>query len=138
MRVMVVSFVACYVLIGCAASGVQVKEEQLTQFEKGKTTLTEVVSTLGSPSMQTLMPDGSRMIVYSYAQMQTRPETFIPFIGAFVGGADVKTNSATLMFDDKGVLQLVSASSGATGSALGISSGMGMSERVPDQPRQAP
>lgn len=125
-------------LAGCAASGVQVKEEQLSQFEKGKTTIPQVVAALGQPSHQMLMPNGSRMLIYSYAQVQTRPETFIPFVGAFVGGADMKTNSATLMFDQAGVLQSVSASSGATGTGMGLSSGTGAPERVPQQPRQAP
>lgn len=125
-------------LSGCAASGVQVKEEQLSQFERGKTTTQEVLSALGPPSHSTLMPNGNRIFIYSYAQIQTRPETFIPFVGAFVGGADMKTNSATLIFDGRGILQSVSASSGATGTGMGLASGTGAPERVPEQPKQAP
>lgn len=124
-------------LSGCAASGVQVKEEQLAQFKQGQTTLPDVVKALGQPNHQTLMPNGSRLLIYSYAQIQTRPETFIPVVGAFVGGADMKTNSATFMFDKNGVLQSMSASSGATGSGTGFASGTGAPQRVPDQPKQA-
>lgn len=125
-------------LAGCAASGVQVKEEQLAEFQNGKTTAVDVVKALGPPSQQILLHDGSRMLVYSYAQVQTRPETFIPFVGAFVGGADMKTNTATLLFDRAGLLSAVSASSGATGSGMGFASGTGAPDRVPDQPKQAP
>jgi len=125
-------------LPGCAASGVQVKEEQLSQFEVGKTTVQDVVTSLGNPSHQMRMPDGSIYLIYSYAQINTRPETFIPFVGAFVGGADMKTNSATLTFDRSGILKTTSSLSGATGTGMGLSSGAATSDRVPDQPRQAP
>ena len=138
MKRMVMAAVVAFGLAGCAASGVQVKEEQLAQFEAGKTTMADVVKALGQPQHQALLPDGTRMLIYSYAQVQTRPETFIPIVGAFVGGADMKTNSATLMFDRAGLLKTVSASSGATGTGMGLSSGTGVPQRVPDQPKQAP
>jgi len=125
------------VLAGCAASGVQVKEEQLSQFKQGKTTIKEVIGALGQPSHQSLLPNGSRIIVYSYTQVQARPESFIPVVGAFVGGSDAKTNSATLMFDNAGILQSMSASSGAVGVGTGFASGTGAPERIPDQPKQA-
>lgn len=124
-------------LAGCAASGVQVKEEQLAQFEAGKTTVSDAIRALGQPNQQVLSPDGSRTLIYSYAQVQTRPETFIPFIGAFVGGADVKTNAAVLRFDRAGRLSNTTASSGSSGTGMGLASGTGAPERVPDQPRQA-
>ncbi|MFD2234830.1 hypothetical protein [Phaeospirillum tilakii] len=133
-----IAAISVVALAGCAASGVQVKEEQLAQFEPGKTTVQDVVASIGKPSNQMLLPDGSRVLVYSYAQVQTRPETFIPIVGAFVGGADMKTNSATLTFDRAGLLKTVSASSGATGTGMGLSSGASAPDRVPDQPRQAP
>jgi len=130
--------VICGLVAGCAASGTQVKEDQLQQFTIGGATTADVINVLGQPQHQALLPDGSRMLIYSYAQVQTRPETFIPFVGAFVGGADMKTNSATLMFDRSGLLKTVSSSSGATGTGMGIASGTGLPERVADQPKQAP
>lgn len=124
-------------LSGCAASGTQVKESQVSQFEKGKTTIVDVVGKLGAPQYQTNQSNGSKILVYSYAQVQTRPETFIPFVGAFVGGADMKTNSATFVFDKDGFLQSTSSSAGASGTGMGFASGTGAPERVADQPRQA-
>lgn len=128
---------ACVFLLGCAASGVQVKEEQLNQFEVGKATVADVVRALGQPNQNVLMSDGSRMLIYSYAEVQTRPETFIPFAGAFVGGADVRTNTAMLRFDQSGSLLSKSASSGGTGTGMGMSSGTGMPTRIENQPRQS-
>jgi hypothetical protein len=133
-------FVACICLLGaaCAASGVQVKEEQLAQFEVGKATTADVVTALGQPNQNILMPDGSRMLLYSYAEVQTRPETFIPIAGAFVGGANIRTNSVMLRFAPSGVLLTKSASSGSTETGMGMASGATVPNRVEDQPRQAP
>ncbi len=132
-------FVACICLLGaaCAASGVQVKEEQLAQFEVGKATAADVVTALGQPNRNILMPDGSRMLIYSYAEVQTRPETFIPIAGAFVGGADIRTNSVMLRFAPSGILLTKSASSGSTGTGMGMTSGVTTPNRVESQPRQS-
>ena len=130
------SFIAAaFLLAACAASGVQVKQEQLAQFDAGSTTIEDVLQTLGPPNQSVIGPDGSRMLIYSYAQVQTRPETFIPFVGAFVGGADMKTNVAILRFDRTGLLVDTTSSSGAYGTGLGTASGTGIPERVADQPR---
>src|SRR5882757_4441545 len=79
---------AAVVLAGCVAGGVKVEERQLASFQKGQTTYAQVVGRLGAPTSSTLMPDGRRMIIYTYVQTQARPESFIPIVGAFVGGAD--------------------------------------------------
>jgi outer membrane protein assembly factor BamE (lipoprotein component of BamABCDE complex) len=125
-------------LCACAASGVQVKEEQLKEFQAGKTTMSEVVAKLGQPTTNMMGPDGSRTLVYSYAQVQTPPETFIPIVGAFAGGADVKSNAVVLAFTPDGILKTTTSSSTRVGSGTGLASGTGAPERVPDQPKQAP
>src|SRR5437016_9473897 len=77
-------------LSGCMATGVQVDQKTVAQFHKGKTTIGEVEAALGAPSSSTITSDGKQMIMYSYVQVQARPETFISYVGAFVGGADSK------------------------------------------------
>ena len=125
-------------LSGCAATGVQIKEEQLAGFEKGKTTLQEVISKLGPPTGNTLMPDGSRMISYAYAQAQARPENFIPVVGPLVGGHDVRSNMVMLTFDRGGILSSLMSSSHQHGTGQGFASGASPGDRVEQQPRQAP
>jgi outer membrane protein assembly factor BamE (lipoprotein component of BamABCDE complex) len=124
-------------LCGCIATGAKVTEDQLTQFHKGSTTIDQVVAALGQPTTSMLLPSGERMIMYTYVQAQTRPATFIPIVGAFAGGADSKSNSAMLTFDNAGVLKSYSASSSAFGSGMGAASGTGY-EQTPQQPRQLP
>lgn len=124
-------------LTACAASGVQIKPEQLSKFERGKTTYQDVVASLGKPNFTTMTADGTRTATYVYAESSIRPATFIPIVGAFAGGADMRSNSVMIMFDRDGVLQNYTASEGAMGTATGLSSGA-IPTRVENQPRQAP
>lgn len=111
-------------LFGCAATGVQVTEAQTSGFVKGETTRSEVLQTLGSPTMQSTMPDGTRMVMYTYAEATVRPSTFIPIVGAFVGGTDSRGSSVVLRFDSEDKLIDTSSSESSYGTAHGISSGV--------------
>ncbi len=133
----VFSFTLIAGLSACAASGVQVTEQQISAFQKGKTTYPEVVSKLGAPNSNTISSDGTRIIAYVYSEAQTRPESFIPYIGALVGGMDVRTSVVTLAFDKNGVLKEYAASASQTGAGYNLSAGQPQG-RVEQQPRQAP
>lgn len=128
---------ACLSLPACAAGGTQVKESQLSQFRKDVTTDQEVISALGQPNTNTLQFDGSRMMCYTYSQMAVRPQTFIPIVGGFIGGADMKMNTACLQFTPKGVLKDFTTTSSQIGSGGGLASGVGNNGRVANEPKQA-
>jgi hypothetical protein len=91
---------------------------------------------LGSPTSNSLMPDGSRMIMYSYVQVQSRPESFIPIVGPLIGGADARSSNVVLMFDTRGILTQFSSSQAAFGSGEGIAAGSTTATRT-TQPRVA-
>ena len=129
-----VCVVAAITLAGCMASGVNVTEDQAKQFETGKATLEEVVAKLGRPTYNVVNYDGTRALVYGYAAVQARPESFIPFVGPLVGGADVRSNAVTFIFGPDDKLQKWAASSSETGTGMGAASGATY-DRVPDQPR---
>src|SRR5262249_623656 len=121
---------------GCFATGAQVNEQQLATFEKGRTTYSEVVATLGTPTSQSLDAEGDRSASWFYFESKARPETFIPIVGPFIGGADSKTNIVVMYFDQRGVLTNFTSNSSQLGSGRGLSSGANMN-RVADQPRQS-
>lgn len=123
-------------LTGCAASGTQVTENQLSFLEPGKTSIQDAVATLGQPNMNMRNPDGTRTIAYIYSEAAARPETFIPIVGAFVGGMDIRSNMVMLQFDRSGKLMSHSASSSAIGTGTNLSSGT-TSNRIDGQPKQA-
>lgn len=132
--VIVASAALCLALCGCVASGVKVEERQLSSFQKGQTTLSQVVGQLGQPNSSTLMPDGRRLLIYTYIQAQARPESFVPIVGAFVGGADAHSNMVSLTFTPDGVLESYSASQSQYGVATGLAASP-YSEGRTDQPR---
>ena len=122
-------------LSACASSGAKVTEQQLSQIQVGKSTYNDVVAALGKPTTTTFSSTGTRTAIYSYSQVSTRPETFIPVVGAFVGGADVKSNSVILMFNAQGILSQYSGSGSAIGTGSNLEAGI-TPERTEAQPRQ--
>lgn len=122
---------------GCTSTGVQVDESALTSFEKGKTTIDDVIARLGQPTSNILLNTGQRIIGYTYIQAQARPESFIPIIGPLVGGADSHFSNVSLTFDQNGVLQSYASTQSQFGSATGVVSGATTDDRVKDQPRKS-
>jgi len=122
-------------LAGCAAGGVKVADGQLTSFKAGETTKAQVIASLGAPSMQMRLADGTSMVIYSHYEAKVRPETFIPFVGAFVGGSDSTSNTATLRFDANDKLIDTSSSSSAHGTGMGLAAGQ-ITPSTLDQPRK--
>lgn len=76
-----------------------------TQVEYGKTTKQEIQTMLGEPNARRYGADGKEVWVYSYAQAQARPATFIPVVGLFAGGMDGSAKKLIFAFDEKGILQ---------------------------------
>lgn len=123
MRLFLAFLLMSTILAACAAHGREVRQEQLSQLKKGETTIAQAIALLGKPTMRTTMDNGQTVLSYSYLRSQARPETFIPIVGGFVGGADTYSSHAALTFGPDGVLQTYSGSEGGVGSAMGVASG---------------
>lgn len=134
MRATPAAIILAATLTACASSGVRVTDDQMSQFREGQTTRQEVITALGSPTMNVRNADGTSALIYSYFEARTRGSTFIPIVGAFVGGADTRQNTVTINFDRDGVMQSYSSTSGETGTATGIATDTG--GPVLDQPRK--
>ncbi len=131
----IVAFIASGFLAGCAASGVQVSEQQAQSFQVGRSTYSEVLSQLGEPTTSTVDSKGTRIAMYSYSAVQSRPQNFIPYIGPLVSGYDTKSSAVTFTFDQRGVL----TNTASTQSNMGIGSNLAAGSAQPapnaDQPR---
>ena len=124
---------AAILLAGCAASGVQVTAEQAASFQIGIATEADIVQKLGRPNAVHSSSSGGKMLIYSYAQAQARPATFIPIVGAFAGGADVRSSAAVFTLDSNGKLLRQNPSSSEYGTGTGFAGGPAMQQT--DQPR---
>ena len=107
-------------LNGCAASGVQVTEQQAQSFQVGKSTYAEVVGSLGEPTSVNSSSNGNRVATYSYSAMSARPQNFIPYIGPWVGGYDTKSSAVTFVFDNKGILREMSSTQNNMGAGTNL------------------
>jgi outer membrane protein assembly factor BamE (lipoprotein component of BamABCDE complex) len=94
---------------GCFSMGnKQIMDSSRTsQIQEGKTTKSEVMGLLGEPNHTQPMPNGEEMWTYTYHKSTTRPTTFIPVVGLFAGGADMKSKTLSLTFDGDGVLKSI-------------------------------
>lgn len=110
-------------IAGCAASGVQVSEQQMQSFQVGRSTYAEVVTALGEPTSNTVSSTGERMAIYSYAAVQSRPQNFIPYIGPLVAGYDTKSSAVVFRFDHRGVLAGTSSTQSGMGTGANLAAG---------------
>lgn len=126
----------CTTLLGCATVGREISQTQIDTLKQGETTIDQAITTLGQPTTITRTADGRRILAYSFAHAQARPASFIPFVGAFAGGADVRSSLVLITFDSAGILQNYQASQSTTGSGTGFSAG-GYMPPDPTLPQEA-
>ena len=110
-------------LTTCAATGVRVDADKVSALKIGQTSFADAVAALGPPTSQMHLGNGTMIVSYSYVQVSARPESFIPIIGPFVGGADSRASSVTLRFAPDGRLADVISSESQYGTGTGVFSG---------------
>ena len=108
------------VLAGCATVGTKIDSSALAGLRPGETTVAQAVAALGPPTGDIMHGNGVRMLIYSFAQSSFRPATFIPIVGAFAGGVDTRSNSATLIFKPDGTLDTTTTASMNYGVSTGL------------------
>lgn len=103
---------AVAVISGCVSSGTNVSDAQIQEIQKGKTTYNEVLSIMGKPDITSKDSDGTRTAIYSYSHSQVDGKSFIPFAGAFIGGAHGQSKTVEITFDSNNVVKDYSVSEG--------------------------
>ena len=88
----------------CASYGKQFSQEDIKEFEKGKTTLSEIKNVLGKPYSTGFNEKGEATMTYIYTDIRLKGATFIPIVGIAAGGANTKTQIVKFFFDENEVL----------------------------------
>lgn len=123
------------ILASCMSGGTRVDAAKVKAFQKGVTTEAEVIAALGKPN--TVSASGSgRTLTYAWFHAQPKASSFIPFVGAFVGGADSRIEQVNFLFGNDGKLADIVTQQSENGVAMGISAGTQPS--IEDQPKNAP
>jgi hypothetical protein len=106
--------------VACASSGVKVDPSKVNDFTVGKSTCADVQAELGNPTQRYQLADEKIRWVYSYAAVQAHPETFIPIVGAFVGGADTETTMVGFRFSKNCILEKTISAESGTGTGTNL------------------
>ncbi|WLE64118.1 outer membrane protein assembly factor BamE (plasmid) [Burkholderia plantarii] len=97
-------------LAGCATTGNERLEATSqssvrAQIQEGKTTKQDVQDTFGSPNKTTFTDSGLEIWTYELAHATPHAINFVPIVGAFAHGADVRKKTLTVLFDDNGTVK---------------------------------
>src|SRR5260221_165227 len=89
-------------VVGCASVGNNFDSRQISQIKKGETTESDLVTMFGKPVSQGINSENGSSLTWLYTEATVKGETFIPFAGAFVGGANSKTKTLIVRLDQQG------------------------------------
>jgi len=97
-------------LLGCASRGNTrlIEETNDTVSQKiviGTSTKNDVKKVFGDPTSISFTDSGNQIWTYSYEHGVATPVSYIPIVGAFVGGANVDKKSLVVLFDNPGVVK---------------------------------
>lgn len=108
---------------GCATVGRKIDQAKLDQIQTGVTTRQGVVDLIGSPDqISTDAATGNTIFMYMYARAVATPESYIPLVGAFAGGAKTQNQVVIITLGVDGKVTNVTNSYGASETGTGISS----------------
>lgn len=115
--------IAAFFIQGCVSTGRKIDQAAADSIKKGETTRAQVGQMLGAPELVTRKGNGDTVYVYNYMRATAKASTFIPYIGPFVGGANVQTQSTSVTFGPDDVVKDFSSTQGATESDMGLATG---------------
>jgi outer membrane protein assembly factor BamE (lipoprotein component of BamABCDE complex) len=89
-------------IAGCSSVGTPIAQEKVDQIKVGVTTEPDLFLLFGPPSTKTLDTSGAIVLTWVYSSATTKPETFVPFAGPFMGGYDTHLQQLTVLINRKG------------------------------------
>ena len=90
---------ALALIAGCASSGTQLRDPQVSQFQAGVTTEDDVLHALGPPTGISSSSDGSGILIYTGSQALVKAANFIPGAALSASGATAESTSVAFHFD---------------------------------------
>jgi hypothetical protein len=72
----------------CVSVGNSFNLERTEQIRKGVTTKANLIQWFGKPNSITRKGDGTQVLAWIYQESKVKAQSFIPYAGMFMGGAD--------------------------------------------------
>jgi outer membrane protein assembly factor BamE (lipoprotein component of BamABCDE complex) len=102
-RLNILLAVLCGLIGGCTSTGNNFDESKLSQIKKGETTEADLVKMFGPPEGRSVNSEGITTLNWTYTEATVKGESFIPYAGAFMGGARSKAKTLTVMLAENKV-----------------------------------
>jgi outer membrane protein assembly factor BamE (lipoprotein component of BamABCDE complex) len=92
-------------MAGCSSVGTPISKEKVARIRIGVTTEVDLIRMFGIPSTKTLDSNGNVVASWVYSEASTKPETFVPLAGPFIGGVNTRLQQLTVLINKKGTVQ---------------------------------
>ena len=107
---LITTLTAAALLTGCATVGNERLESSTQssvqgQLQEGKTTKQEVQDAFGAPNKTAFTESGLEIWTYELAHATPHAINFVPIVGIFAHGADVRKKTLTVLFDNGGLVK---------------------------------
>lgn len=107
-------------VVGCGTtSGTKIEPSELSTIQKGRTAKSELIQKYGQPTETTVDSSGKETLFWTHYASKTEAKTFIPFAGAFIGGASSESTTLKVVFDKRGIVNDYEYTGGRQVSKLG-------------------
>ncbi|MDL2284274.1 hypothetical protein LJC19_03935 [Oxalobacter sp. OttesenSCG-928-P03] len=94
---------AAMLLAGCASSGVDVDQEDISSLKPGITTEKDVIARFGPPTSTEMLQNGRKMLIYTHTESSMRAWQALPIVFVLTGGPDKEVTAAELIFSRDGL-----------------------------------
>ena len=102
MKIVWIVLVAIAITSCSSTIGTPIAQEKVSRIRVGATTEPDLLLWFGNPSTKTLDPSGAMVLTWVYSSASTKPETFVPLAGPFIGGYSTRLQQLTVLIDKKG------------------------------------
>ena len=99
---------------GCVSMGRDFDASRVSEIKEGQTTEAELISMFGNPNNRATGTGQATQLTWMYTHHRTKPGTYVPVVGTFIGGADTEQRMLTVNLDSEGVVTSYSVSGGDT------------------------
>lgn len=89
---------------GCAGSGNKMDQSKVNLIQNGVTTRAQVEQQMGPPSYTAMLPDGGRMLTYSYHETRMSALNFVPIVGDLHKDTSMQQQMLQVKIDANGIV----------------------------------
>ena len=114
---------ASAVISGCASVGAPINQKAADQIQEGVTTKDQVAILMGQPYQISRLPNGESAYMYIYSKVSAKASSFIPIVGALVGGSKVDSQNLIVTFNKDGIVKAVTGSQTSASADSNLSAG---------------